>query len=141
MQALWPPQTHTASLHLTWQAAVNMLTILVVISMLTYFGVLPYVWAHDIFYTATTAFFYGIGCLLLSVYRPVWASRGLAICPAIGLLGTVIGLSYMLTAYSGQGDEGKLHLLQGMFTVMHTTGVGIAGYIACYFQREALRHG
>jgi hypothetical protein len=121
-----------------WQAASVIIGTVVASSIAFYYGVMQYVWANDAFYLATAAFVFMLFSLAMSIVDRRWAVRGETVCPAIGLLGNVVGISYLIAASAGTGPDAAWAVFHGVAFTCQATAVGIVGLIVCYFQAEAL---
>lgn len=100
------------------------LSVIVGITLLTYFGITQYIFDHDAFLISSVIACIAVVAYIHGLWRPDHSARYAEVCVGLGLLGTVVGFSHGLQFVEASGEA--IDALTGAFTAFHTTAVGLS---------------
>jgi hypothetical protein len=100
--------------------------------LLTYFGVLGYVWERDTHYFSTVIAAFAVGAYVHGLWHPAHSAKYAEVAVALGLLGTVAGLSIGMAMVAQSGNA--LDAVAGAFSAYYATATGLVSAIALRVQ-------
>ena len=101
--------------------------VLLGIVLLSYFGVIGYVWGRDSHFFSTTIAVFTTAAYVHGLYDPKHSAKYAEISVALGLLGTVAGLSIGMARVAESGNA--LDAVAGAFSAYYATATGLIGAI------------
>ena len=75
-------------------------------------------------------------CFVGSFRSRRWLHYGVDVCPVLGMLGAVVGVSVELDTVANSADI--MHLVGGLSVVVHATIAGMLGALIVYMQKIAI---
>ena len=100
--------------------------------LLYYFGVLGYVWERDTHFFSTTIAVFAVLAYVHGLRAPANSAKYAEIAVALGLLGTVAGLSLGMARVAQTGNA--LDAVAGAFSAYYATATGLVSAIVLRVQ-------
>jgi hypothetical protein len=106
--------------------------VLIGIILLGYYGVIGYVWERDAHFFSTTIAIFAVSAYVHGLWFPKHSSKYAEIAVALGLLGTVAGLSTGMADVARTGNA--LDAVAGAFSAYYATATGLVSAIVLRVQ-------